>query len=87
MEIYQITIIIAIVLAILELLTFTFIFLGMAIGLVAVAMIQYATGILSWNRDILIFCISAVAVSILFRKLYKKNTDSIKLKEDDVNQY
>jgi membrane protein implicated in regulation of membrane protease activity len=87
MEIYQITIIIAIVLAILELLTFTFILLGMAIGLLAVAMIQYATGILSWNRDIFIFCISAVVVSILFRKLYKKNTDSLELKEDDVNQY
>jgi membrane protein implicated in regulation of membrane protease activity len=87
MEIYQISIVLAIVLAIAELLTLTFIFLGMSGAMLCVAVIQYFTGTFSWPREVIIFVVASVAVTLVFRKIYRNKTDQTTLKADDINQY
>jgi membrane protein implicated in regulation of membrane protease activity len=87
MDIYQISIVVAIVFAITELLTLTFIFLGMSVAMFCVATIQYFTGTFSWPREVIVFVVASVAVTLLFRKIYRNKTDQTMLKDDDINQY
>jgi membrane protein implicated in regulation of membrane protease activity len=87
MEIYQISIVVAIALAITELLTLTFIFLGMSGAMLCVAVIQYFTGTFSWPREVIVFVVASVAVTVIFRKIYRNKTDQTRLKADDINQY
>jgi membrane protein implicated in regulation of membrane protease activity len=87
MEPYQISIIVAILLGILELLVPMLIFIGMAAGMFAVAMMQYVSGSYALNRDLLLWIIVSAIFVILFRKLFKKQSDQTILNEDDINQY
>ena len=87
MEIFQVSIIVGIVFLILEIVTSTFIFLGLGAAFFIVAIVQYLLGGLSINRDILIFTISSLAVILAARKIFKKKTDQHLATEDDVNQY
>jgi len=87
MEIYQITIILGIVFLILELISFSFIFLGLAAASFVVAIVQYIQGELSVNRDLLIFTISSLIAIVVARKIFKKKSDQQLATEDDVNQF
>lgn len=87
MEPYQISIIIAILLGILELLVPMLIFIGMAAGMLAVAMMQYVSDSYALNRDLILWIIVSVIFVFLFRKLFKKQSDQTKLNVDDINQY
>jgi len=87
MEPYQISIIVAILLGIFELLVPMLIFIGMAAGMLAVAMMQYASGSYALNRDLLLWIIVSTIFVFLFRKLFKKQSDQTKLNVDDINQY
>ncbi len=87
MEIYQVSIIFGIVFLILEIVTSTFIFLGLGVALFIVAIVQYLLGGLSINRDILIFTISSLAIILAARKIFKKKADQHLATEDDINQY
>jgi len=87
MEYYQITIIVGIVLIILEMVTLTFIFLGLGFGAFAVSLVQFLFGDLSLGRDSVVFAVFSLISIVIFRKLFKSNSDQKKLMEEDVNQY
>ncbi len=87
MDAYQLAVIAAILLAIVEILTLTLIFLGLSIGMIGVALVQYVTDGYSINRDLLVFiCTSSISILIL-RVIFKKKTDQDRLAEDDISQY
>ena len=87
MPIYQISLLIAVGFAIIEVLTFTFLFLSFSIGMMAVALSQYLFAGLSWSRDIVIFSVVSVLAVVFCRLVFKKRTDQIQPLEDDVNRY
>lgn len=87
MEYYQISIIAGFALIILEMVTYTFIFLGLGIGALAVAFFQYIFIDFSIGRDSIVFAFFSLLSILIFRKLFKGNNDEKKLKEEDINQY
>jgi membrane protein implicated in regulation of membrane protease activity len=84
---WQLSLVLAILLAIAELLSFSFGLLGMAVGMLAVAATQYVSGGLSMNRDVLIFALASAIAFLIFRALFKRRSDQQKLQQDDINQY
>lgn len=86
MEAFQITLIIAFVLAACELLTGAFVMLGLGFGALVVAAVQWLGGGLHVNRDLLIFAISAAAAFVAFRKLFRRKDDQ-QDSATDVNRY
>ena len=86
MQAYQISLIVAFVLGMVELATGAFIFLGMAIGAACVALTQWLLGDFSINRDLLIFAIVSTLAFVLLRAYFAKAKDQKKSTED-VNQY
>jgi len=87
MEYYQLSIIAGIILIIIEMITLTFIFLGFGIGAFAVSMIQFLLDDFSIGRDSIVFAVFSLISIVIFRKLFKSNSDQKKLMEEDVNQY
>lgn len=87
MEPYQIALILGIGLAIAELLTLTFLFLGMAVAAWVVAALEYVTGYFSFNRDILVFALTSALFFVLFRKFFKRPSDTETLQSQDINHY
>jgi membrane protein implicated in regulation of membrane protease activity len=88
MEPYQVTLVIAFALAVVEVMTLTFIFLSFAMAFLAIAFFQYKTGELSINRDIGIFVGFSIFFTVLFRVLFKRRKDQTDIKQDDdVNSY
>jgi membrane protein implicated in regulation of membrane protease activity len=87
MEYYQLSIIAGIILIIIEMITLTFIFLGFGIGAFAVSMIQFLLDDVSIGRDSIVFAVFSLISIVIFRKLFKSNSDQKKLMEEDVNQY
>ena len=87
MEAWQISLILAFLLAIAELLTFSFGLLGMAVGMLTVAVLQYWGDGLSLNRDILAFALASAGAFIAFRAMFRRRSDQRKLDQDDINQY
>ena len=87
MEPYQIALLLGITLAIVELLTLTFLFLGMAVAAWVVAALEYLSGNFSFNRDLLVFALASALFFVVFRKLFKKQTDTETLQSQDINHY
>ena len=87
MEIYQITITVAIALVILELLTGTFVLLGFGVGAFFVGAFQFFFDGLNFNRDILFFSIISLISIYMLRKIFKSKDDQNFLSEDDINRY
>ena len=87
MSAFQITLILAIALGIVEMLTLTFIFLGFSAGMFAVSLVQYLAGNYSLNRDLILFVVMSAAFIVILRKTFKKKTDQKRLVQDDINQY
>jgi membrane protein implicated in regulation of membrane protease activity len=87
MDAYQFTLIVAFALGMAELLMpGAFIFLGMAIGAVAVAMIQWVASDFSINRDLMVFAVVATAAFLVLRRIFARISDQTTA-ENDVNQY
>ncbi len=87
MDAWQISLILAFLLAIAELLTLSFGLLGMAVGMLTVAALQYWGDGLSLNRDILAFALASAAAFIAVRAVFRRRSDQRKLDQDDINQY
>jgi len=86
-DVYQITLIIAIIAIILEMLTGTLLLFSVAFSFVIVSIFQFTSNGLDLNRDLIIFAMS-MGISVIFlRKTYKNKTDVSKLKDDDINLY
>jgi membrane protein implicated in regulation of membrane protease activity len=88
MEPYQISLVIAIVLALTEVLTLTFIFLGFSAAFLVVALFQYLSGAYELNRDIVIFSAFSILFILIFRRMFRRKSDQNRMgTEDDVNSY
>ncbi len=86
MEPFQITLIIAFALAAGELITGSFILLGLGIGALAVALAQWVGGGMSINRDLLIFAASSLAAFVACRRLFRRSGDQ-QDNRGDINRY
>jgi membrane protein implicated in regulation of membrane protease activity len=86
MEAYQWTLIAALVLGMAELLTGSFLLLGLAVGALAAGLVQWLTGGLSLNRDLLVFALVSVLSFLAFRKMFRK-ADDHQSADTDVNRY
>jgi len=86
MQAWQISLILAAVLAIAEVLTLSFILLGFAIGMTLVALLQYFGDGYSAVRDISVFAIGSLVATLAFRTVFKRRSDQSKATED-VNRY
>lgn len=86
MDAYQITFLVALALAMVELVTGAFLFLGMALGAAAVACVQWTAAGFALNRDLLIFAVVSVLAFLVLRKLFARPADQEE-SPDDVNRY
>ena len=86
MDAYQITLIVAFALGMAELVTGAFLFLGMAVGAAAVALVQWATSGFALNRDLLFFALVSIAAFLALRKWFARPSDQAAA-TDDINQY
>jgi len=87
MDAWQISLLIAVALAIAEVLTLSFLLLGLAIGMVTVAALQFAGDGFNAMRDVLAFAIASFIAVVAFRKAFGKRSDQQKLEQDDINRY
>jgi membrane protein implicated in regulation of membrane protease activity len=86
-EPYQISVLIGIILAIIELFSFSFIFIGFASAMMVTALIEYILGNFSWNRDLLTFSITSILFIYIYRKYLMKNKPDESRVDEDVNKY
>ena len=84
---YQLTLVFALLLVVIELLTGSFIFLGFSIGMAFVSLMQLITGALNWNRDAIIFVLGTSFSVFCFRKYFKSKSDTKNTSEKDINIY
>jgi membrane protein implicated in regulation of membrane protease activity len=84
---YKISIIIALLFAIIEITTGTFIFMGFSIGVLIVAIIEFIAGNFSMGREIVVFSISSLIAVIVLRKIFRGKNDQSSLRDDDINMY
>ena len=88
MEPYQLSLIAALILAGLELVTTSFVSLSFALALVIVATVQYFSDNINWTRDLILFIVFAIAFTGIIRALFKVNLDTKAINnKDDVNKY
>jgi len=86
MEPFQITLLLAIALAVGELLTGSFILLGLAIGAAVVAGLQWLGGGLNLNRDLLVFAVASLLAFVVCRRFFRRKDDQQDT-AGDVNRY
>lgn len=87
MDAWQVSIVIAVVLAIGELLSLSFILLGFSLGMLVVALFQGLTGGFSPARDLLVFAVASLVAVMVCRKVFGRRTDQHTLEQDDINRY
>ena len=87
MEPFQISLLLGIVLVIAELLTLSFLLLGMGVAAWVVALLQFVFGDFSFSRDVLVFAVASVVFFLVFRKLFKRQTDTEEQSTQDINHY
>ncbi len=87
MEPFQISLLLGIVLVIAELLTLSFLLLGMGVAAWVVALLQFMFNDFSFSRDVLVFAAASVVFFLVFRKLFKRQTDTQQQPNQDINHY
>ena len=86
-EPYQLSVITAIILALIELVSFSFIFIGFASAMMVTAIVEYFLGNFSWNRDLLIFSITSILFIYFYRRYFMKIKPEETMVDKDVNKY
>jgi membrane protein implicated in regulation of membrane protease activity len=86
-EIYQISIILALASIIIEMFTGTLILSAASFSFIIVAIFQYISNEFSLDRDLIIFTISMFTSIFFLRIIYRKKSDVKRLKDDDINMY
>jgi len=86
MEIYGVTLGIALVFIVIEILVGGFLFLGFAVGLSLVAVAHFVTTEAMLARDLIIFSLSSGGSFYLFRKYFQSSADDRK-SDHDINRY
>ena len=80
---HELSLVLAAVCLVIELLAPAFLFLAFAIGLLPVALAQYLGGGFVLGRDALIFGVSALLATVLLRRLLSRRNAATQ----DVNRY
>jgi membrane protein implicated in regulation of membrane protease activity len=86
MECFQISLIFALCLVIVEIYTLSFIFLGFAFGITCVAIFQFLTGVCSLGRDVIVFSIGSGFFIFVASLFFANRKDDMAI-ERDVNFY
>lgn len=86
LHLYQITLVLALVLATAEIFTLGFFFLAVAIGVLAVAPIHLLTDTFDFARDVSIAAGVSTASFIAFRKIFRQRGDEVR-GTGDINRY
>lgn len=84
---YQVTILVGLLLAIVELTTTTFFFLGLAVGVLSDALLQFALGNFSASRDVVAASVFSLVAVMAFRRKLRRKGDQAPQRQGDVNQY
>lgn len=85
---WQITLLVSILFAILELFATSFFFLGIAFGCLTTALVQWVFGDANFYRDIIVTSTSSVFCFCAFRFFFKKPKDTIHINDhEDINRY
>ncbi len=83
---YEVALGAAVLLAMLEVLTGTFVLLGFCIGCLAVAGMEALSGGFSIGRDTLVFAVVALMAVVILRKMFGRPGDTT-IANKDVNDY
>lgn len=83
---HEITFIAALIFAILEAVTGTFVLLGFASALVAVGAVEYASNTYEIRRDALVFAVSSLLAVTALRYLFARHGD-VARHDGDINEY
>lgn len=86
LELYQITLVIALILVVIEMTSGSLLFLGFAIGLLPVAAVHFFTKELAFGRDTGIFAIVSALAFLTLRRYLKHRNDS-RMNKGDVSTY
>jgi len=84
---YQLTLILAIIFFIAEMLIGSLILFAFSFAFAVVAIVQFIQSGYVIERDLIIFIASSIVCILFLRIRYKKKTDEKILKDDDVNLY
>ena len=86
MEIYQITLVIAVVLLIVEILLPSFFFASLSVSVFVLAAVHYASAEFVVARDLSIVGIGTTIAFFLFRRFFRARGDQVK-HDKDLNRY
>ena len=86
LELYQATIAISVLLVIAEMITGTFLLLGLAIGVGPLVPIHVHTGEVHWGRNLIIVATLSGLIFFMLRRIFKKPADS-EYSSRDINTY
>ena len=84
---YQLTLILAIIFFIAEMLTGSLILFAFSFAFAIVAIVQFTQSGYVIERDLIIFTVSSIVGILFLRVRYQKKTDEKIPKNDDVNMY
>jgi membrane protein implicated in regulation of membrane protease activity len=87
MDPWQIALVLAFGLGLIELVTGGLIFLGLAAGMLVVAGLQGATGRFEVNRDVLVFALASLVAIVVMRRVFRGRGDTHGARQDDINRY
>jgi membrane protein implicated in regulation of membrane protease activity len=83
---FQITLVIALGVLLIEIVTRAFVFLSFSVGLLAVSLVEYATSSYHIAIDAVIFALVSLLTFVAIRAHFKGNNDT-KTSDKDVNEY
>lgn len=86
LELYQVTLGLAVLMLVLEMFTGAFFFVGFAVGLASVALVHAFSGSFSFGRDVALFAVVSALAFFGLRKIFRRDGDS-SAPEEDVNRY
>lgn len=86
LELYQITLAVALGFLIIEMLTGAFFFVGLSAGVATVAALHFHYEEIDISRDLFVLALIAGGTFLLLRRIFTKPSDVSSVK-DDVNRY
>lgn len=86
MQPFEISLIVAALLLVVEMFTGTFVFLSFSISTFAVSVFEFCFNGFSLKRDLLIFVVLTIASAVVLRFCFRRKGDT-KAAHEDVNKY
>ncbi len=87
MSAWQISLLIALGLGLVELVTSSFVFLGFAVGTLVVSLTEAISGRFELNRDLTIFALASIVAFVVMRRVSRRRDDTQTAGRSDINRY